>query len=101
VKRLLCLLLLAGCSTVQWEKPGSTAESIDADLRSCNSAAQATPSIPSPRTTSNSVEVRTSPTAGVSVQPAGAYGDADRQLAEGQRVQDCMRARGYSLKSMS
>ena len=99
MKRWLCLALLAGCSTIQWEKPGATAQSVDADLRSCNAITQATPSIPSPRTTSNSVEVRTSPTAGVSVQSAGAYGDADKQLHQGKRVDDCMRERGYTLKS--
>ena len=99
MKRYLCFLLLAGCSTVQWEKPGATAESVDADLRSCNAAAYATPGIPSPRTTSNSPEVRTSPTTGVSVQSAGAYGDADKQLQQGQRIEDCMKSRGYTLKA--
>jgi len=29
----------------------------------------------------------------------GAYGDADRQLQQGQRVEDCMRGKGYTLKS--
>jgi hypothetical protein len=33
------------------------------------------------------------------VQSAGAYGDADRQLQQGKRVDDCMRERGYTLKS--
>ncbi|MBV9192424.1 MAG: hypothetical protein JO292_02280 [Betaproteobacteria bacterium] len=99
MKKYLCLLLLAGCSTVQWEKPGATGESIDADLRSCNAAVYATPGIPSPRTTSNSPEVRTSPTAGVSVQSAGSYGDADKQLQQGQRIDDCMKSRGYTLKA--
>lgn len=99
MKKWLCFLLLAGCSTVQWEKPGATTESVDADLRSCNAAAHATPGMPSPRTTSNSPEVRASPTTGVSVQSAGAYGDADKQLQQGQRVDDCMRGRGYTLKA--
>lgn len=99
MKKYLCFLLLAGCSTVQWEKPGATAENIDADLRSCNAAVYATPGMPSPRTTSNSPEVRTSPTAGVSVQSAGAYGDADKQLQQSQRIDDCMKGRGYTLKA--
>jgi len=99
MKKWLCLALLAGCSTVQWDKPGATAQSVDADLRSCNAQTQATPGFPSPRTTSNSPEVRTSPTAGVSVQSAGAMGDADKQLQQGKRVEDCMRERGYSLKA--
>ncbi len=99
MKKWLCFLILAGCSSVQWDKPGATAESIDADLRSCNAAVSATPGMPSPRTTSNSPEVRTSPTTGVSVQAAGAYGDADKQLQVGQRVEDCMKSRGYTLKA--
>lgn len=94
----LWLALAAGCSTVQWDKPGATTESIDADLRSCNAMAQAAPGVPAPRTTSNSVEVRASPAGGVSVQTAGAYADADSQLQKGKRVEDCMRQRGYTLK---
>lgn len=99
MKKWLFLMLLAGCSTAQWDKPGATAESINADLRSCNAMVHATPGMPSPRTTSNSPEVRTSPTTGVSVQSAGAYGDADKQLQQGKRIDDCMRSRGYALKS--
>ena len=98
MKKWLCLVLLAGCSTVQWDKPGATAETVDADLRSCNAAVMAMPGMPSPRTTSNTPEVRTAPTTGVSVQAAGAYGDADRQLYQGQRIDDCMKSRGYTLK---
>ena len=98
MKKWLGLLLLAGCTGAQWDKPGATSASIDADLRGCVAAAQAVPALPSPRTTSNSVEVRTGPS-GVGVQTAGTYGDADLQLQEGQRVQDCMRQKGYALKS--
>jgi hypothetical protein len=99
MKKWLCLLLIAGCANAQWDKPGATTASVDADLRSCNSAAQSVPSLPSPRTTSNSVEVRAA-SGGVGVQtPSGAYGDADRQLQQGQRVQDCMRDKGYTLKA--
>lgn len=99
MKRWLWLALLASCSAVQWDKPGASAESVDSDLRSCNAMSQATPSLPSPRTTSTSPEVRTSPTAGVSAQSAGAMGDADKQMQQGTRVEDCMRERGYTLKS--
>ena len=98
MKKWLCFLLLAGCSTVQWDKPGATAESVDSDLRGCNAAVSATPGMSSPRTTSNSPEVRTSPTTGVSVQAAGAYGDADKQLNRGERLEDCMKSRGYTMK---
>jgi hypothetical protein len=99
MKKWICVVLAAGCSSAQWDKPGATAASVDADLRTCNAAVQAVPSLPSPRTTSNSVEVRAA-SGGVGVQtPSGAYGDADRQLQQGQRVQDCMRDKGYTLKS--
>ena len=92
------LLLLAGCSTTQWEKPGATQETVDADFRACSASAQALPALPSPRTTSTSVEVRPAPTGGVGVQTAGAYGDADQQLLQARRVQDCMRQKGYALR---
>jgi len=99
MKKWICVVLVAGCSSAQWDRPGATAASVDADLRSCNATVQAVPGLPSPRTTSNSVEVRAA-SGGVGVQtPSGAYGDADRQLQQGQRVQDCMRDKGYTLKS--
>jgi hypothetical protein len=98
MKKWLGVLLIAGCSSAQWDKPGATATNVDADLRACSAAAQTLPSLPSPRTTSNSVEVRTT-TTGVGVQtPVGSYGDADQQLQQAQRVQDCMREKGYTLK---
>ena len=98
MKKWLCLVLLAGCSTAQWDKPGATPASVAADVQNCGTAAQAAPTLAPPRTTSNSVEVRTGST-GVGVQTAGTYGDADRQLQEAQRLQDCMRRKGYTLKS--
>jgi hypothetical protein len=99
MKKWFCVLLVAGCSNAQWDKPGATEAAIDADLRTCNAQAQATPSLPSPRTTSNSVEVRTGPTGASVSAPSGSYGDADRQLQQSQRVFDCMREKGYTLKS--
>jgi hypothetical protein len=101
VKRSLAvvsLVLLSGCATGHWEKPGATQAGIDADLNACSANAQVVPALPSPRTTSTSVEVRTTP-GGVGVQTAGAYGDSDRQLNEAQRLQDCMRGKGYALRS--
>jgi len=101
MKRSLALLLvLAGCSTTQWEKPGATQASVDADLRACTTEANTIPSAPAPRTTSSAIEVRTTRTGAGSVQtPAGSYGDADTQLQEAQRVQSCMRQKGYTLRS--
>jgi hypothetical protein len=102
MKKWLCLLALAGCSTAQWDKPGATTASVDADLRACTTAAQAVPSVAPPRTTSNAIEVRSSST-GVGVQtgvsPAGAYGDTDQRLLQSERVQDCMQKKGYTLKA--
>lgn len=99
MRRSLALLLLAACSTAQWDKPGATQTGIDADLRACTSEAQAVANLPAPRTTSTAIEVRTAPT-GVGVQaPASSYGDADTQLQQAQRVQSCMRQKGYTLRS--
>jgi hypothetical protein len=92
------LLLLAGCSATRWEKPGATADTLDADFGACSASAQALPALPAPRTTSSSVEVRAAPSGGIGVQTAGAYGDADLQLLQAQRVQDCMRQKGYVLR---
>ena len=87
-RRWLAFVLLAGCSTVQWDKPGATPASVDADLRACSSAAQAVPTVPQLRTTSTGAEIQPHPT----------DRDADRQLQEGQRVQACMREKGYTLR---
>ena len=85
--RWLALLLLAGCSSVQWDKPGASAASVDADLRACSSAAQAVPTVTQPRTTATGAEI----------QPHPSDRDAERQLQEAQRVQACMREKGYTL----
>jgi hypothetical protein len=87
-KLWLTLLVLAGCSSVQWDKPGATSASLDADLHACTTAAQAVPSVP---------QLRTSPT-GAEIQPHPTDRDADRQLQESQRVQACMREKGYTLR---
>ncbi|HET7364076.1 MAG TPA: hypothetical protein VFJ70_10965 [Burkholderiales bacterium] len=87
-RRWLALVLLAGCSSVQWDKPGATPASVDADLRACSTAAQAVPTLAQPRTLSSGAEIQPHPT----------DRDADRQLQEAQRVQACMRARGYTLR---
>jgi hypothetical protein len=84
LKRWFALVILAGCSSVQWQKPGTSPEAIDADLRACHLAAEAVPTIPSARTAS-----------GIDMQPADR--DADRQMQLARRVGDCMRQRGYSL----
>jgi hypothetical protein len=87
-RRWLALLLVGGCASVQWDKPGATPEILGADLRACTAAAQAVVSVPPLRTTSTGAEI----------QPHATNLDADRQLQEGQRVQACMRDRGYTLR---
>ncbi|MFN2646633.1 MAG: hypothetical protein ABR570_16730 [Burkholderiales bacterium] len=88
MKKWLALVILAGCSSMQWEKPGATQASIDSDLGACTSAAESVPTLPAPRTTSTGVEM----------QPHPGDRDADRQLQIAQRVQACMRDKGYALK---
>jgi hypothetical protein len=88
MKNVWLALLLAGCSSVQWDKPGATSASVDADLRACTTAAQAVPTLPQPRTMSTGAEIQPHPT----------DRDADRQLQEATRVQACMRERGYTLR---
>jgi hypothetical protein len=92
MKKYVMILLLAGCSTTQWTKPGATTEMADADARACGSAAQTGSFLPTPQTTMSSsgaviVTERTEPL------------DANRQMQQGQRVERCMRQKGYSLSA--
>jgi len=89
MKKWLPVVLLAACSTAQWDKPGATPDAVDADLRSCSTSAQSFPTLPQPKTSPSGAEIQPHPT----------DRDADRQLQLGQRVQDCMRQKGYALKS--
>ena len=83
VRRFVTLAaLLTGCSTQQWDRPGATPENTEADARACAAHAQSYPAAPERRTTQPSVDDR----------------GADRQLAEAQRREACMRAKGYSLR---
>lgn len=84
----VALALLAGCaSSVDWQKPGATSEATNADVRACRGAAQATPILGRPQTTPS----------GAILEPSGTDLNADRQMQEAQRVQDCMRQKGYGL----
>ena len=86
-----CLLTLAGCaSNAQWDKPGASQAQIDADVRKCNVEAQAVPSAAAATTAPSPV------VAGPALER-----DPDRQLAETQRMQQCMRSLGYDLKPRS
>lgn len=85
----LALPFIAACaSTVEWSKPGATQESMDADLKACRVAAERIAALPRPQTAT--------PASGMS-SPAGTDLDADRQLQQAQRVEACMRGRGYQL----
>lgn len=75
-------LALAACSTVQWDKPGATPDSMEADARACAAHSESYPVAPERRTTQPSIDDR----------------GADRQLAEAQRREACMRQKGYSLR---
>jgi hypothetical protein len=92
MRKSLLVLLLAGCSTVQWQKPGATPEMADADARACSSAAQVTSQLPRPQTTTMS-------SGAVVVTEPNEPRDAVRQMHESQRMQDCMRQKGYTLRS--
>lgn len=91
MRRWLALLLVAGCGTTQWEKPGATQEMADAEARACAAAAQTAPTLPRSQTTvtSSGAVITTD-----SAQPV----DARRQMEQGERMQECMRQRGYTLK---
>ena len=91
MRRWLALLLVAGCGTTQWEKPGATQEMADADARACAAAAQTAPTLPRSQTTV------TSSGAVITTDPAQPL-DARRQMEQGERMQECMRQRGYTLK---
>lgn len=90
MRRWLALLLVAGCGTTQWQKPGTPQEMADADARACAAAAQTAPTLPRSQTTvmSSGAVITTEP-----AQPI----DARRQMEEGERMQDCMRKKGYQL----
>jgi hypothetical protein len=76
------VLLIAGCSTQQWDKPGATAHGVEADARACAALAESYPAAPARRNPQRSVTDL----------------DADRQLVEAQRREACMKQKGYSLR---
>ena len=81
--------LLAACaSTVDWSKPGATQAAIDADVKACRAQADKVPVLPRQQTTTPS---------GAASYPTGTELDADRQLVLAQRLETCMRERGYEL----
>ena len=93
MKKWVALFLLAGCSSTQWDKPGATQEVADADARACAASAEAVSYVPRPQTTvmSSGAVIVTEPT-----QPM----DAQRRMDESQRIQACMRQKGYRLTAV-
>lgn len=89
VATLLAVIALAGCaSDVDWSKPGASREATDADIKACRVGAERIPTLPRPRTAQPS---------GTGSYTTGSEIDADTQLEQAQRVEACMRARGYQL----
>jgi hypothetical protein len=87
----LGLALLAGCASgFDWSKPGATQEATDADIKACRLAAERTSALP---------RVRTAPPSGTGRYTTGSELDADTQLEQAQRLETCMRERGYQLVS--
>lgn len=85
----LALVLAAGCaSAVDWSKPGGTQDALDADLKACRLAAESIPALP---------RINTAPPSATGSTATGTDVDADVQLQRAQRVDTCMRARGYQL----
>lgn len=96
------LLLISGCATVEWSKPGVSAEERAADTRACQQDAW--------RAASWQVLDRTYPYGGAWVYPdplrrpmAGypyaPFGEpfADRYMMEMRFADYCMRSKGYDL----
>ena len=85
----LALVVAAGCaSAVDWSKPGATQEAVDADLKACRLAADRIPALP---------RINTAPPSAAGSTATGTDVDADVQLQRAQRVESCMRERGYQL----
>jgi hypothetical protein len=76
------LLVVAACATApDWVRDGTSREAMEADLLACDAAARAVPTVPRPRDR-----------LGVAHPDLP---DADHQLDLAQRVERCMRGRGY------
>jgi len=79
------VVLLAACSTTaDWTRDGTSREAMEADLLACDAAARAYPTVPRPRQAAGRA----------STDPP----DADHLLDLAERVDRCMRARGYRFE---
>jgi hypothetical protein len=83
----LALPLIAACaSTTDWSKPGATEAQIDGDFRACSATAENVPVVPRQQTIAPS---------GAANYSTGSDLGADHQFVVAQRVERCMRERGY------
>ena len=86
MRLIICVLVvLAGCSAVgDWTRDGTSREAMEADLLACDAAARAYPTVPRPRQGAGRA----------STDPP----DADHMLDLAERVDRCMRSRGYRFE---
>ena len=89
-------LIVQGCSSVQWSKPGADPVMVSRDLDACRAQALrgATPPVFTGRTPDASADGR--PTA---MRPAA--GSNERFVEEHEVVRACMLRRGYELRPAS
>lgn len=81
----LFVLVAACAASGDWTRDGTSRDVMEADLLACDSAARAHPAVPGPRAPRGSVH------------PDAAHADPLLDLA--QRVDRCMRGRGYSFEA--
>ena len=78
--------LLAGCAAAgDWTRDDTSREAMEADLRACDAQARSYPTLPRPR--QGAGRVATDPP------------DADHVLDLAERVDRCMRGRGYRFEA--
>ena len=81
------LLFAAACSgSGDWTRDGTEHSTMQADFQACDAAARAVPTVPRPRDRLGVAEPHVP--------------DADHQLDLAQRVDRCMRSRGYTFRLM-
>lgn len=91
------VLIVQGCTSMQWAKPGADAAAVARDQNDCRSAAlrRANPTVAG----SGSPDARTD--GGRPAVMAPAYGSNERFVAEHEEIRRCMLQRGYELRPPS
>jgi hypothetical protein len=95
MKRILGLLLIAGCAAPQWQKDGGTKEAMEADLYFCDQMAttQVQPRVQGPSGTPSGIGGERK-----AAFNAMAEREGERMQKDQNAVGECMRAKGYSQK---